>query len=52
MNFLKITLLFAITLTFTNCDNFFEYSVYEASVKTEQKNTTAKNLKLLVLREY
>jgi Icc-related predicted phosphoesterase len=47
MNFLKITVLFAITLTFTNCDNFFEYSVYEASVKTEQKNTTAKNLKLL-----
>ena len=47
MNFLKITVLFAITLTFTNCDNFFEYSVYEASVKTAQKNTTAKNLQLI-----
>tara|TARA_R110001592_G_scaffold21103_3_gene85540 strand:- start:1074 stop:1865 length:792 start_codon:yes stop_codon:yes gene_type:complete len=47
MKFLKIIALFAITITFTNCDNFFEYSVYEANVKTEQKNTTAKNLKLL-----
>jgi 3',5'-cyclic AMP phosphodiesterase CpdA len=47
MKFLKIIALFAITLTFINCDNFFEYSVYQANVKTEQKNTTIKNLKLL-----
>lgn len=47
MNFLKITVLFAITITFMNCDNLFEYSVYEASVKTVQKNTTAKNLQLI-----
>ncbi|AUC84560.1 metallophosphoesterase [Polaribacter sp. ALD11] len=47
MKFLKIIVLTAITITFTTCDNFFEYSVYEASVKSAQKNTTDKNLKLL-----
>ena len=47
MKFLKTIVLTVITLTFINCDNFFEYSVYEASVKAEQKNTTVKNLKLL-----
>ena len=47
MKFLKIIVLIAITLTFTNCNDFFEYSVYEANVKTAQENTTAKNLELL-----
>jgi len=47
MKFLKIAALFAFILTFTNCDNIFEYSVYQANVKTKQKNTTAKNLELL-----
>lgn len=32
---------------FINCDNFFEYSVYQADVKSYQKQTTSKNLKLL-----
>ncbi|MDX6746213.1 metallophosphoesterase [Polaribacter sp. PL03] len=47
MKILKIIALIAITLTFTNCDHLFEFSVYEANVKPGQKNTTAKNLKLL-----
>jgi Icc protein len=47
MKFIKIIVLFALTITFANCDNFFEYSVYEANVKTAYKNTTAKNIKLL-----
>jgi Icc protein len=47
MKFIKCILLFAFTITFSNCDNLFEYSVYQANVKTVQKNTTAKNLKLL-----
>ena len=47
MKFIKTIVLFALTITFANCDNFFEYSVYEANVKTAYKNTTAKNIKLL-----
>lgn len=47
MKFIKIIVLFTITLTFSNCDNLFEYSVYEANVKEADKNTTAKNIKLL-----
>lgn len=47
MKFFKLIALIAIILTFTNCNNLFEYSVYEADVKTAQENTTAKNLKLL-----
>jgi Icc protein len=47
MKFIKIIVLFALTITFANCDNFFEYSVYEANVKKAHKNTTAKNSKLL-----
>lgn len=51
MKVLKIIVLFAITLalalTFTRCDHPFEFSVYEANVKSAQKNTTEKNLKLL-----
>jgi 3',5'-cyclic AMP phosphodiesterase CpdA len=47
MKFLKIITFFWLALTFTNCDNIFEYSVYEADVKTAHKNTTAKNIKLL-----
>ncbi|QVY66760.1 metallophosphoesterase [Polaribacter sp. Q13] len=44
---LKLIVLFAITFTFFNCDNLFEYSVYDANVKTAKRNTTEKNLKLL-----
>jgi Icc protein len=47
MKFLKIITLFGLVLTFTNCNPIFEYSVYEADVKTAHKNTTAKNIKLL-----
>jgi len=47
MKFLKNLLLVAITLTCFNCDHLFEFSVYEANVKSKQKNTTVKNLKLL-----
>ncbi len=47
MKFIRNLLLTAIVFAFTNCDHLFEFSVYEANVKTAQKNTTAKNLKLL-----
>lgn len=47
MKFLKTIVFIVITLVFINCDNLFEYSVYEASVKSRQKNTTTKNLSLL-----
>jgi predicted phosphodiesterase len=47
MKHLKIIILLSITIFFNSCDNFFEYSVYEANVKEENKNTTVKNLELL-----
>lgn len=47
MKFLKIILVIALMLNFTNCQHPFEFSVYEANVKSEQRNTTEKNLKLL-----
>ncbi|WP_339660189.1 metallophosphoesterase [uncultured Polaribacter sp.] len=47
MKFYKIILAIAVLLTFTNCAHPFEFSVYEANVKTNQQNTTVKNLKLL-----
>jgi Icc-related predicted phosphoesterase len=47
MKYLKILILIGITLIFNACENFFEYSVYEANVKKENKNTTAKNLQLI-----
>lgn len=47
MKFYKIILLIAIMLTFASCNHPFEFSVYEANVKTDQRNTTEKNLKLL-----
>mgnify|MGYP000126720135 CR=1 FL=1 len=47
MNFLRYIIVFVLILSFISCDNIFEYSVYEASVKSAQKNTTAKNLKLI-----
>ena len=47
MNSFKIIAFLAIALTFTSCDNFFEYSVYGADVQEDHKNTTDKNLKLL-----
>ncbi len=47
MKFSKIILLIVIAFTFNNCDHFFEFSVYEANVIREHKNTTAKNLELL-----
>lgn len=47
MKFFKIIVIVVISLTITNCDNVFEYSVYTADVKSSQKNTTIKNLDLL-----
>lgn len=47
MKCFRIIILFVITITFTSCEDFFEFSVYEANVKASQKNTTVKNLKLI-----
>jgi len=47
MKIFKIIVLLIVSLAYTSCDNLFEYSVYEANVKSSQKNTTAKNLELL-----
>ncbi|WP_299665686.1 metallophosphoesterase [uncultured Polaribacter sp.] len=44
MKYLRIILLIGI---FSSCDTFFEFSVYEASVTKENRNTTFKNLELL-----
>jgi 3',5'-cyclic AMP phosphodiesterase CpdA len=46
MKYLRILLL-CLTFVLTACDHPFEFSVYEANVKTSQQNTTAKNLELL-----
>ena len=46
MKYLRILLL-SLMFVFSACDHPFEFSVYEANVKTEQQNTTVKNLKLL-----
>ncbi|PQJ73380.1 metallophosphoesterase family protein [Polaribacter butkevichii] len=46
MKYLRIAIL-SFVLFFTTCDHPFEFSVYEANVKSDQKNTTEKNLKLL-----
>jgi Icc protein len=46
MKYLRILLL-SLAFIFTACDHPFEFSVYEANVKTKQQNTTVKNLKLL-----
>ena len=46
MKYLRILLL-SLIFVFSACDHPFEFSVYEANVKTDQLNTTAKNLKLL-----
>ncbi|MGJ8761192.1 MAG: metallophosphoesterase family protein [Polaribacter sp.] len=46
MKYIRILIL-GLTLVFTSCKHPFEFSVYEANVKTEQQNTTDKNLKLL-----
>jgi predicted phosphodiesterase len=46
MKYLRILLL-SLIFVFSTCDHPFEFSVYEANVKTDQLNTTAKNLKLL-----
>ncbi len=47
MKFIRNLFFIALVFTLTTCDNLFEYSVYSADVKSEQKNTTAKNLALL-----
>jgi Icc protein len=47
MKYLKSIMLFSIFIVFTNCEHFFEFSVYEANVKESNKNTTFKNLELL-----
>jgi Icc protein len=47
MKYLNIIMLFSISLVFTNCEHFFEFSVYEANVKASNKNTTSKNLESL-----
>ncbi len=36
-----------IILSFTSCDDLFDYSPYEANVKSKDKNSTAKNLQLI-----
>ncbi|KGL63755.1 metallophosphoesterase family protein [Polaribacter sp. Hel1_85] len=46
MKFLKVALL-SLVFVFSACDHPFEFSVYEANVKSKQQNTTDKNLKLL-----
>ena len=43
----KLVMLLSIITIFIACENLFEYSVYEAGVNSSEKNTTAKNLKLL-----
>lgn len=47
MKSIRNLLFLAIVFTLTTCDHLFEFSVYEANVKEGQKNTIAKNLKLL-----
>lgn len=47
MKYIKIAILIALSIVFTTCDNFFEFSVYEADVKPEKRNTTSKNLELI-----
>ncbi|ARV13919.1 metallophosphoesterase family protein [Polaribacter sp. SA4-12] len=46
MKYLRILMLSLVSV-FTACDHPFEFSVYEANVKSNQQNTTVKNLKLL-----
>ncbi|WP_341221214.1 metallophosphoesterase [Polaribacter atrinae] len=46
MKYLRIAIL-SLVVFFTSCDHPFEFSVYEANVKSSQKNTTEINLKLL-----
>ncbi|WP_166386357.1 MULTISPECIES: metallophosphoesterase family protein [unclassified Polaribacter] len=46
MKYIRILLL-SLTVVFIGCKHPFEFSVYEANVKSEQQNTTDKNLKLL-----
>lgn len=43
----KFLVLIASILIFIACDDLFEFSPYEANVKIENANTTAKNLLLL-----
>ena len=42
-----ILALIGIIIIFAACDKVFEYSPYEANVKEDNKNTTAKNLQLI-----
>ena len=46
MKYLRVMLL-CLVLVFSTCDHPFEFSVYEANVKSNQQNTTVKNLQLL-----
>ncbi len=39
--------LLVVIILFSACDNMFEFSPYQANVKKECKNTTAKNLQLI-----
>lgn len=47
LNTNKIIALIGITMIFVACDKIFEFSPYEANVKEDKKNTTAKNLQLI-----
>lgn len=47
MKHFRALILLVTAVTFTSCEHFFEFSVYEANVKTKQQNTTIKNLELL-----
>jgi len=43
----KTVILFFITILIVGCDKLFEFSPYQANVKEDCKNTTAKNLQLI-----
>ena len=43
----KIIAILGIIILFMACDKIFEFSPYDANVKEECKNTTAKNLQLI-----
>ncbi|WP_088323007.1 metallophosphoesterase family protein [Polaribacter tangerinus] len=47
MKFVKLALSIGFILTFVRCDNVFDYSVYGAEVRNEDKNSTARNITLI-----
>ncbi|MHB0756427.1 metallophosphoesterase family protein [Polaribacter sp. M15] len=47
MKFIKVFFFLFIIVFIISCDTIFEYTVYDADVKEEHKNTTSKNLEIL-----